>query len=195
MSDTPTPRMVSVRRCQYENPNLPKYIVPYEDAAQLEHELNQCKRELEDARERATTAWSDNLILDSRNRQLERELADMTKQRDALADALEKAKIAEMQLENADINLEQCRLNFVGRIKKLEQERDTLAEAMIPAMTRAYARGYNHGHEDTVESTFMTTHASDELTFFADDIRQMLLDGSQPEAQAALAAMKGASHE
>jgi predicted nucleic acid-binding Zn-ribbon protein len=55
---------------------LPKYIVPYEDAAQLEHELNQCKRELEDARERATTAWSDNLILDSRNRQLERELAE-----------------------------------------------------------------------------------------------------------------------
>jgi hypothetical protein len=44
MSDTP--RMVSVRRCQYENPNLPKYIVPYEDAAQLEHELIQCKSEL-----------------------------------------------------------------------------------------------------------------------------------------------------
>jgi len=58
------------------------------------------------------------------------ELADMTKQRDALAEALEKAKIAEMQLENADINLEQCRLNFVGRIKKLEQERDALAEAL-----------------------------------------------------------------
>jgi chromosome segregation ATPase len=53
---------------------------------------------------------------------LERELAEAQKQRDSLADALEKAKIAEMQLENADINLEQCRLNFVGRIKKLEQE-------------------------------------------------------------------------
>lgn len=47
---------------------------------------------------------------------------EVTKQRDALAEALEKAKIAEMQLENADINLEQCRLNFVGRIEKLEQE-------------------------------------------------------------------------
>jgi hypothetical protein len=66
---------------------------------------------------------------------LERELADMTKQRDALAEALEKAKIAEMQLENADINLEQCRLNFVGRIKKLEQERDALAEALQGYLT------------------------------------------------------------
>jgi hypothetical protein len=79
---------------------------------------------------------------------------------------------------------------MLERVIAAEKQRDALAEAMIPAMTRAYARGYNHGHEDTVESTFMTTHASDELTFFADDIRQMLLDGSQPEAQAALAARK-----
>jgi len=62
-------------------------------------------------------------------------LAEVTKQRDALAEALEEAKIAEMQLENADINLEQCRLNFVGRIKKLEQERDALAEALGPFVT------------------------------------------------------------
>lgn len=80
---------------------------------------------------------------------------------------------------------------IVDAMDELIQQRDTLAEAMIPAMARAYARGYNHGHEDTVESTFMTIHASDELTFFADDIRQMLLDGSHPEAQAALAAVKG----
>jgi chromosome segregation ATPase len=73
----------------------------------------------------------------------ERKLDDMTKQRDTLAEALEKAKIAEMQLENADINLEQCRLNFVGRIKKLEQERDALAEALTEI--RAW------GHHSTKE--------------------------------------------
>jgi hypothetical protein len=53
MSDAP--RMVSARRCQYENPNLPKYIVPYEDAAQVEYELTQCKRELAEAREQRDT--------------------------------------------------------------------------------------------------------------------------------------------
>jgi hypothetical protein len=86
-----------------------------------------------------------------------------------------------------------CRCELERELAEARKERDMLAKAMIPAMTRAYARGYNHGHEDTVESTFMTTHASDELTFFADDIRQMLLDGSQPEAQAALAAVKGST--
>jgi chromosome segregation ATPase len=45
--------MLSARRCQYENPNLPKYIVPYEDAAQVEHELNQCRRELATAKAEA----------------------------------------------------------------------------------------------------------------------------------------------
>jgi hypothetical protein len=44
MSDTH--RMLSARRCQYENPNLPKYIVPYDEAIQVEIELNQCRREL-----------------------------------------------------------------------------------------------------------------------------------------------------
>lgn len=48
MSDTS--RMLSARRCQNENHNLPKYIVPYEDAAQVEYELNQCRRELYEAR-------------------------------------------------------------------------------------------------------------------------------------------------
>ena len=110
-------------------------------------------------------------------RQLERELAEA---RDQLAGAGKLMKACDV---------------LVRDLAEVREQRDRLAEAMIPAMTRAYARGYNHGHEDTVESTFMTTHASDELTFFADDIRQMLLDGSQPEAQAALAAVKGASHE
>lgn len=51
MSDTH--KMLSARRCQYENPSLPKYIVPYEDAAQVEHELNQCLRELAAAKAEA----------------------------------------------------------------------------------------------------------------------------------------------
>jgi len=68
------------------------------------------------------TIYEHIVVMEAHSRQLERELAEAQKQRDTLADALEKAKIAEMQLENADINLEQCRLNFVGRIKKLEQE-------------------------------------------------------------------------
>lgn len=57
MSDTP--RMVSARRCQYENPNLPKYIVPYEDAAQVEYELTQCKCELVEAREEISDLQGD----------------------------------------------------------------------------------------------------------------------------------------
>jgi hypothetical protein len=44
-----------------------------------------------------------------------------------------------MQLENADINLEQCRLNYVGRIKNLEQERDALAEALEMITTHTIA--------------------------------------------------------
>jgi chromosome segregation ATPase len=79
MSDTP--RMVSARRCQYENPNLPKYIVPYEDAAQVEYELTQCKRELAEAREQledfeveATNAIND--------------IVRVKYQRDTLAEAL-----------------------------------------------------------------------------------------------------------
>jgi hypothetical protein len=53
----------------------------YDEMAKLESELY-------DARKKATTAWSDNLILDSKNRQLERELAEARKQRDTLAEAL-----------------------------------------------------------------------------------------------------------
>jgi len=51
MSDTH--RMLSARRCQYENPNLPKYIVPYDEAIQVEIELNQCRRELAAAKAEA----------------------------------------------------------------------------------------------------------------------------------------------
>jgi phosphoribosylpyrophosphate synthetase len=90
--------MVSVRRCQYENPNLPKYIVPYEDAAQLEHELIQCKRELAEAREeliewRTLRSWggTPQIVDDFIKGQQTRIHAaqDAEKQRDTLAEALE----------------------------------------------------------------------------------------------------------
>jgi uncharacterized protein (UPF0335 family) len=95
---------------------------------------------------------------------LERELEEVTKQRDALADALEKAKIAEMQLENADINLEQCRLNFVGRIKKLEQERDALAEALRNYMSHHRRYGFVTLNEvlDAEQALRATKGGSDE---------------------------------
>lgn len=72
-----------------------------------------------------------------------------------------------------------------------KKQRDALADALPLAMARAYDRGYQCGHEDTVESRFVIVHANDVLDYFADDVRQMLLDGSQPEAQKALAATKG----
>ena len=80
-------------------------------------------------------------------------------------------------------------------LAEVTKQRDALAEALPPAMARAYERGYQCGHEDTVESRFVIVHTNDALDYFADDVRQMLLDGSQPEAQKALAATKGGSHE
>ena len=76
-------------------------------------------------------------------------------------------------------------------LAEVTKQRDAFAEALPLAMARAYERGYQHGHEDTVESKFVIVHANDALDYFSDDVRQMLLDGSQPEAQKALAATKG----
>jgi len=45
-SDTPTPRMVSVRRVNYSDNGLPKYIVPFDDAAQIEKELTAARAEV-----------------------------------------------------------------------------------------------------------------------------------------------------
>jgi hypothetical protein len=98
--------------------------------------------------------------------------------------------VLNMPLESS-IDIEQRH----ARILELTKQRDALAEALPLAMARAYERGYQHGHEDTVESKFVIVHANDALDYFADDVRQMLLDGSQPEAQKALAAVKGGSHE
>jgi hypothetical protein len=110
---------------------------------------------------------------------LERELADMTKQRDHYKAACDQYSEDEML----------CKLH------EATKQRDALADALPLAMARAYERGYQCGHEDTVESRFVIVHANDALDYFADDVRQMLLDGSQPEAQKALAATKGGSDE
>jgi DNA repair exonuclease SbcCD ATPase subunit len=112
----------------------------------------------------------------------------LEQQRDSLAEELNELK------EEYGTWWAQKRI-AIDELKDVTEQRDRLAEAMIPAMTRAYTRGYNHGHADTVESAFMIVHANDELEVFADDILQMLLDGSQPEAQSALAAVKGGSDE
>jgi seryl-tRNA synthetase len=135
------------------------------------------------------------LVFASFARKLERELTAVTEERDEL-----KSKYRTHHDEAERITNEIRRVSSVSRKLKQElatvaEQRDRLAEAMIPAMTRAYTRGYNHGHADTVESAFMLVHANDELEVFADDVLQMLLDGSQPEAQSALAAVKGGSDE
>jgi hypothetical protein len=80
-------------------------------------------------------------------------------------------------------------------LANMTKQRDALAEALPLAMARSINRGYQFGHEDTVESTFVIVNAKEALDYFADDVWQMLLDGSQPEAQKALAATKGGSHE
>ena len=70
------------------------------------------------------------------------------------------------------------------------EPRDRLAEALPIAMARAYAGGYQHGYEDTVEAQFIPVHHTDTKDYFAENVAQMLIDGSQPEAASALAAVK-----
>jgi hypothetical protein len=75
---------------------------PYEREA-AKAAIKVLQRELAEAKEKATTAWSDNLILDSRNRQLERELSDMTQRRDELLASLEKViKYLTISLPSSD---------------------------------------------------------------------------------------------
>jgi hypothetical protein len=113
--------------------------------------------------------------------QLERELAE----------AMDDAKTHKQMLQNLSKTHALERAELDRSFQFLTKQRDALAEALPIAMARAYERGYQCGHEDTVESRFVIVHANDALDYFADDIRQMLLDGSQPEAQKALTATKG----
>lgn len=92
MSDTPRtdalPRIRQAGETEY---------VPIDDCRQIE-------RELTDAKEKATTAWSDNLILDSQNRKLERELAKARKQRDIAIEAIKEIMANEEGLHRMGYN-------------------------------------------------------------------------------------------
>ena len=57
-------------------------------------------------------------------------------------------------------------------------------EAFKVSLIRAYTAGYQHGHEATVEGGFIPVHHSDETEFHAENIHQMLCDGSLPESSA-----------
>lgn len=77
------------------------------------------------------------------------------------------------------------------QLDEVTKQRNELANVLRVAMARAYARGYQHGHEDTVDSSFMIVKQQNVVEVFSNDVTQMLLDGGQPEAAAALAAVKG----
>jgi len=76
--------------------------------------------------------------------------------------------------------------------RQLERENAALRGALEVSLCRAYTAGYQHGYNDTVESQFSTIHHTDTKDYFADNVRQMMFDGSQPELSALLAATKGA---
>lgn len=78
-----------------------------------------------------------------------------------------------------------------AQLAEATKQRDVLVETLKIAMARAYARGYQHGHDDSVESSFINVKEQDAPEYFSEDVTQMLLDGGQPEAAAALAAVKG----
>jgi len=143
-------------KLERELAEMTKQIDPYEREA-AKAAINVLKRQLADMTKQrdhykaACDQYSEDEMLCK--------LAEVTKQRDALAEALEEAKIAEMQLENADINLEQCRLNFVGRIKKLEQERDALAEALRTASERFRNPKYGCMWDDAADDIDKTLSA------------------------------------
>lgn len=76
------------------------------------------------------------------------------------------------------------------KILELERQRDALLSALNISLIRAYTAGYQHGHEATVETQFIPVNWSD-IEFHSDNVHEMMRDGSLPEAQAAIAAVKG----
>lgn len=74
--------------------------------------------------------------------------------------------------------------------RRTREQIDRLAEALETAMARAYAAGYQQGHEDTVESQFTIVHHSEAKDYFTDNVRQMVIDGSQPEVTEALVTLE-----
>lgn len=66
-----------------------------------------------------------------------------------------------------------------------------LLAALEVSMARAYAAGYQHGHDDTVDGQFTVVLHVDHPSHFADDVRQMIIDGSLPEASIAISKATG----
>jgi hypothetical protein len=66
-----------------------------------------------------------------------------------------------------------------------------LLDSFEISLARAYAAGHQRGHEDTVEGIFTEVWREDTSTYFAADIREMMADGSLPEAQTAIAKATG----
>jgi hypothetical protein len=184
MSDTP--RTDAASRMAFSG----EYMVEIDEAQKLERDLAQSKEANAglmlacDKLERELTEAKETIaMLEIRHGATmlchQAQMDEITKQRDHYKKACDQYSEDEMLCKLAEVT----------------KQRDALAEALPLAMARAYERGYQCGHEDTVESRFVIVHANDAIDYFADDVRQMLLDGSQPEAQKALAAMKGGSDE
>ena len=106
------------------------------------------------------------------SRQLERE-------RDELREALSGRTVSCSRCNEAGYKL----VGFEAEVAGLRAENEDLREAIRVSLIRAYTAGYRHGHEATVEGGFIPVHHSDETEFHAENIHQMLCDGSLPEIQ------------
>ena len=93
--------------------------------------IHTMQRELAEAREKATTAWSDNLILDSRNRQLERELSE-----------------AREEIEMLQIRSAAASMHHAHNMDEVKQQRDTLAGAcnVLVALTEDMSNNKDVGN-------------------------------------------------
>ena len=64
-----------------------------------------------------------------------------------------------------------------------DAENKFMREAIKVSLIRAYTAGYQHGHESTVDGGYIHVHQSEKTDFHAENIHQMLCDGSLPELQ------------
>jgi chromosome segregation ATPase len=128
--------------------------------------LEQLERELAEAREKATTAWSDNLILDSRNRQLERELSE-----------------AREEIEMLQIRSAAASMHHAHNMDEVKQQRDTLAEALDSSLGILIA--LMDGDEDVYDLIVTATNKN------TGEENKMSVREALEKSIAALAAVKG----
>jgi chromosome segregation ATPase len=98
-----------------------------------EAQLNELRAERDEAREKATTAWTENLRLDSENRRLERdsgrdELRTALQDRHDIHWALKDAERERDELRAELIQLQALELNNEGACVRLKRERDEARE-------------------------------------------------------------------